>query len=471
MKSIFLNAVLGLFCLTAMAQNKLTLQQAIQMGIANNIDVRQSGLQVQKATINLKQSKAGMLPDLNATADHGVNQGRSIDPFTNAPINQNVDYASYGASSNILLFNGFWLQNKIKGNALGYEASKMELQQSKDNVTINIILAYLQVLSAEDILASSRNQGVVTGKQVERLDILNKSGAIPPSQYYDLKGQLGNDEIAIADNQAAVETAKLNLVQLLNIPYDKNLELERLPEQAFDTSYNVEPGKIYTTALQQFAQIKAVHLRTQSAEKTIRSIQGELYPSLTFSGIINTNYSSAATTSILLNTVTAPSTDYVEINGSQVPVIKQQDNFETKKINFGSQLRNNKFTTFNLGLRIPLFNASQVRSRVRLAKIDLKNDELVEQNTKNLLQQSIERAYVNLTNTSDKYKILLDQFNSYAESFRAAEILFNAGASTSVPYLIAKNNLDRTNINLIISKYDFLLRAKILDYYEGKALW
>ena len=97
-----------------------------------------------------------MLPNLNATANHGFNQGRSIDPFTNAFINQNVDYASYGASSSILLFNGSSLQNKIKGNALGYEASKMELQQSKDNLTINIILAYLNVLSAEDILANSR---------------------------------------------------------------------------------------------------------------------------------------------------------------------------------------------------------------------------------------------------------------------------------------------------------------------------
>ena len=471
MKQLFLNIFFVLACFGSEAQNKLTLQQAKQMGITNNIDIRQSDLLMQRANVNLKQSRAAMLPNLNANADHGINQGRSIDPFTNAPINQNVDYAAYGASSSVLLFNAFSLQNKIRGNALGHEASKMELQQSKDNVTINIILAYLQVLSAEDILASSRNQGVVTGKQVDRLDILNKSGAIPPAQYYDLRGQLANDEIAVADNQAAVETAKLNLVQLLNIPYDKNLELERLPEQAFDTSYNAVPDTIYTTALQQFAQIKAVRFRTQSAEKTIRSIKGELYPSLTFSGNVNTNYSSVATQSILLNTVEVPSTDYVEINGVQVPVITKQDNFDTKKINYGSQLKNNRFTTFNLGLRIPLFNASQVSSRIKLAKVDLKSSELVEQNTKNQLQQSIERAYVNLTNTSNKYKILLDQVNYFKESFRAAEIRFNAGASTSVDYLIAKNNLDRTNINLIISKYDFLLRAKILDYYQGKALW
>lgn len=453
------------------AQNKLTLKEAIETGIANNLIVNQSGLQMQREDIILKQSRANTLPNLNGSANHGSNNGRSIDPFTNGFINQNVNYASYSASSSLLLFNGSSLQNRIKSNRLGYEASQQELQQAKDNLTINIILAYLGVLSAEDILETSRSLSAVTVKQVERLNILNQSGAIPPSQYYDLKGQLSNDQIAIVDNQAALETARLNLAQLLNIPYDKNMQLERMPLESFNISYEAEPEKIYQAALQQFAQVKAVHLRTESAEKNIRSIKGELFPTLLLSGNVNTNYSSAATQSFLLNSVNVPSNDYVIVNGSQVPVITKQDNFDTKKISYGSQLKNNKFTTVNLGLNIPIFNGSQVRSRVNLAKIELKNNELIEQNTKTGLQQSIERAYVNFTSTADKYKILLDQVNSFQESFRAAEIRFNAGASTSVDYLIAKNNLDKTNTNMIISKYDFVLRSKVLDYYEGKALW
>ena len=128
-------------------------------------------------------------------------------------------------------------------------------------------------------------------------------------------------------------TAKLNLVQLLNIPYDKNLELERLPDGIIRYNYSAIPETIYSTALQQFAQIKAVHFRTQSAEKNIRSIQGELFPTLTLGGNVNTNYSSAATQSVFLNTVTFLQHDYVEINGSQVPVITKRDNFDTKKIN------------------------------------------------------------------------------------------------------------------------------------------
>ncbi|MEO6220877.1 MAG: TolC family protein, partial [Ginsengibacter sp.] len=254
MKTILSTIIFLLITILTQAQNKLTLQQAIEKGIANNLDVNQADLLMQKENINLKQSKASMLPNLNAFANHGTNQGRSIDPFTNSFVNQNVDYASYSASSNILVFNGSSLQNRIKANKIGYEASQMELQQAKDNLTIDIILAYLGVLSAEDILERSQSLAIVTQKQVERLDILNKAGAIPPSQYYDLKGQLSDDQIAIVDNRAARETAKLDLAQLLNIPYDKNLEVERLPPGSFNISYEAAPEAIYKTALQQFAQ-------------------------------------------------------------------------------------------------------------------------------------------------------------------------------------------------------------------------
>ncbi len=471
MKSFLINSALLLFTFLATAQNKLTLKEAIETGIKNNIDVLQSDLQMQKAGIDYRQSKAAMLPDLNASANHGVNQGRSIDPFTNSFINQKVNYANYGANSSILLFNGSSLHNQIKSNELGYEASKIELQQAKDNLTINIILAYLQVLSAEDVLKQSQEQVTVTKKQTDRLEILNQAGSILPSDYYDLKGQLANDEITIVDNKAVLKTSKLNLVQLLNIPYDEGLEVERLPEENFNNNYTDKPDKIYQTALQHFAQIKATKLRKESAEKNINSIKGQLFPTLSLSGNVNTNYSSAATRDYFMSTSEAPSSNYVLVNGTQLPVIVKKDNYESRKINFRNQLSNNLFSTINIGLSTPLFNAGRIRNQVKLAKLDLKNTELVEQHTKTQLQQSIERAYVNLTSSSDKYELLKSQVNSFTASFRTVEIRFNAGAITSVDYLIAKNNLDRAKSNLIIAKYDFVLREKVLNYYEGKALW
>lgn len=471
MKSFFLIVAFISYTFFATAQNKLTLKDAIEIGIKNNLAVSQSDLQMQKAGINLKQSKENMLPDLNASADHGYNYGRSIDPFSNAFINQKVGYASYGASSQVLLFNGLSLHNQIAANRLGYEASKMELQQAKDNLTINIILDYLQVLSAEDVLTQSKEQVAVTQKQVDRLAILNQSGAILPADFYDLKGQLATDQIAIVDNQNNLATAKLNLVQLLNIPYNKDLEVERMPEDNFNINYRGTPDSIYQQALQQFAQVKAARLRTESAQKNISSVKGQLFPTLSFGGNIQTNYSTVATRDYFVNTTENPSSNYVDVGNQKYPVIVQQNNYEARKINFGDQLSNNLYYTIDLGLRIPLFNSSKIRNQIKLAKIDYKNTQLVENNTKTQLQQSIERAYVNVTSSADKYKLLQNQVAAFAESFRTAEIRFNAGAITSVDYLIAKNNLNRAQNNLIIAKYDFVLREKVLDYYGGKALW
>ncbi len=471
MKSLFLNILFATFTLFASAQNFLTLKQAVEIGIKNNIDVLQAGLQMQKAGINLNQSKEYMLPDLNASATHGKNFGRSIDPFTNGYIDQKVGFANYGASSNVLLFNGFSLQNQIKANKLGYEASKEELQQAKDNLTINIILSYLQVLSAEEILKQSQDQVLVTQKQVERLNILNQSGAILPADFFDMKGQLATDEVTIADNKANVETAKLNLVQLLNIPYNKDLQLEKIPAENFDANYSPTPDQVYKTALQQFAQVQAVKLRTESAAKNIRSVKGQLFPTLSLGASMNTNYSSVATRDYYVNSTENQSPNYIMVGVTKYPVIVKQDNYSSKKITFGNQLSNNLFEAFNIGLTIPLFNAGRVRNQVKMAKLELKNNQYVEQNTKTQLQQAIERAYVNLTSAADKYKLLQEQESAFTESFRTAEIRFNAGAITSVDYVIAKNNLNRTQTNLITTKYDFLLREKILDYYEGKPLW
>jgi outer membrane protein len=476
MKRVFITTgVVFVISISVFPQNtvtgKLTLQQCVETGIANNLDVLQSDLQVQADEINWKQSKLDMLPDLNGSARHGTNSGRSIDPFTNTYLNQNSNYASYGLNSGVTLFNGFSMQNFIKQNKLTYEASKMTLQQRKDNLTLNIILAYLQVLNSEDILVQARNQSGLTKNQVDRLEILNKEGAVSPSQLSDLKGQYAGEQLGIITAESGIETAKINLCQLMNVPYDKNITVERLDASVFAGKYQDTPDKIYETALQQFAQVKAADLTLQSAEKAVRVVKGRLFPALSLNGGIGTNYSNTASSAIFLNTTDVVSSDYVVVNGNQSQVIKKQNNFSTQKISYSDQLNNNRNSGVSLDLRIPIFNSFQQRNNIKLAKLALKSNELIVRTAKTQLQQLIEQAYINMTTASERQRILLEQVNAFTESFRAAEIRFNEGVGNSIDYLTAKNNLDRANLNLINAKYEYVLRIKILDYYKGIKLW
>ncbi|RYZ49967.1 MAG: TolC family protein [Chitinophagaceae bacterium] len=435
---LFPGLLLFILNLGAKAQPVYTLQQAIDTALAKNIAVRQSGLLSEEAAVYLKQARVNLLPDLGATFNHGINQGRSIDPFTNAFVNQTVNFAGYGLSSGVVLFNGFSMQNTLKQSAYSYDASRMELQQAKDNLTLNVILAYLQVLNAEDMLSAAISQREVSNKQLERLQVLDGQGAISPSQVSDVKGQLMNDELSILNLRNSLETAKLSLAQLMNVPYQRTLTLQRINADEFLTSYGLSAGDVYNTALQQFSLIKSVELRRRSAEYALKAARGNLFPVITLGGNMQTNYSSIA----------------MDASG---------------KIPYKDQISNNMFYTLNLGLRIPIFSNLRARNNIKLADIQVRNSELVEENTRVQLRQQVEQAHLSMTNAYERYKALLEQVAAYRTSFKAAEARLAAGVGTTVDYIIAKSNLDRADINLINAKYDFVLRKKILDYYQNVA--
>jgi outer membrane protein len=433
-----LSIALSLVLFQGLEAQTYTLQQCIDSALANNIPVKQSGLQAQSAQVALNQSRLNLLPNLNADVFHGIYQGRSIDPSSNGYVNQNLNSANYQLNSEVVVFNGGSLRNTVKQYTSAYEASQAEWQQAKDNLVLNVILAYLQVLNNEDVVKSATQQANVSRQQLDRLDILNKQGAIKPSEYSDLKGQLMNDQLAIVNAQNALESSKLVLAQLMNKPYNPQMKLERLDVAEFLANYATSSEEVYQNSLQQFSLVKAVELRKKSFVYGTKAARSSLFPTVSLGGALNTNYSSIAQNA-------------------------------SGKIPYDSQLKNNVSTSVGVGISIPIFGRLQLRNRIKLADIALKNSELAEENTRLQLRQNIEQAYLNMTNAYSRYKLLLEQVTAYTESFKAAEARFNAGVGTSIDYLTAKDRLDRANINLISAKYDFALRKKILDFYNNPA--
>jgi outer membrane protein len=448
--------------------NNLTLKQCVEAALNNNLQIRQSDLKMQTSAVYLSQSKSNLLPDLNANFNHAINKGRSIDPFTNGYVNQQLTSGDYSLSSGVVLFNGFQLKNLIKQNKLTYEADKMDLQQTKDNVTLNVILAYLDILNNEEQLEQSKKQALLSQSQAERKNILNEAGAISPAELYDLKGQLASDELAIVNNQNALNAAKLSLAQLMNVKYNSHIEVEKITADTLPAQYNNDPASLYDISVKQLAIVKAAELRRQSALKSIQVAKGYYYPRVDLSGSFNTNYSNAATKAVPLSTTEVALDDYVNIGGAKVPVMATKTNYSSQKISYGDQFNNNYRTGVFLSVSVPILNGFNAKNRVALAKIDLKNAEAAAQTIKTQLSQNIEQAYFNMTAAQEKYTTLQQQVSDFTESFRTAEVRFDAGAINQVDYLIAKNNVDRANASLIAAKYDYIFRTKILDYYQNK---
>jgi outer membrane protein len=456
----------------ARAQNtRWSLQQCIDSALARNLLIKQRGLQIETASVSAGQAKANLLPGVSAGVDHGIQQGRSIDPFTNAYVNQRVNYAGYFAGSDLVLFNGLSLRNSVRQTGYATQAARMDQQQERDNVTLNVILAYLQVLNNEDLAAVSKAQVAVSKLQVERLEKLNREGAISPPILYDLQGQLKGEEVNVVNALNAVETAKLTLLQLMNLPYDSAMMLTRDGTEGIPVRYALTSEAVYQNALDRLALVKASSLRRKSAEAAVKVAKGQLYPTLLLSGNINSNYSSVARRENQIGSSEMATDAYVLVNGGKTPVMAPRNNYAQEKIGYTDQVKNNVATNIGVGLRVPILNALQTRNQIKLARINVKTAEVVEETTRLQLRQAIEQAHLAMNNSWQRYKVLQEQVAAYAESFRAAEVRFNAGVGTlvtySVDYLLAKNRLDQANLNLVVARYDYVLRTKVLDFYNG----
>ncbi|MBC7848817.1 MAG: TolC family protein [Chitinophagaceae bacterium] len=474
MKSVFVLAVLCCSVFFGSAQDapaKLSLKESVDIALKNNITVKQSGLLADADQVDWQQAKANVLPDLNANWNFGWNQGRNIDPATNGYINQQLSSSGLGLSSNVILFAGLQLHNSIKQTALAYQASKKDYDQAKNALTLNVLLTYLQILNNEDVLAISKSQIEVTRKQVERLQIMVREGAVGQYQLTDLQAQLSSDEITIVNSYNNLQTSKLTLSQLMNVPYNKDLQLDRSEFQEPAGVYEGTALEVYQQALQDFAQVQASNLRVQSFEKAVKVARGAYYPTLSFGANLGSRYSSADLRGIPGSSFATKTGQYIDINNVQYDVFRTDQNMTFTKIDYGKQIETNLGTFYGFQLQIPLFNNLRVRNQVKLSKIGLQSAELDNQNIKLVLRQNIDQAHLNMEGTFARFKALQEQVRNLEISFAAAEIRFNNGVINPAEYLLVKTNLDRANINLVTSMYEYHLRTKVLDYYRARLVW
>lgn len=424
---------------------------------------------MQRLEIGYKQAKEYLLPTISGDVNHSINNGRSLNTYTYSYVNQSLTSGNYSLNGSLTLFSGLQNLNNIKQTSLSYQAGKMDFQQAKDQITIQVITAYLSVLDNAELLNQVTNQLEVSKKQVERLTILEKEGANKlPGDLYDLKGTYGDNQLNFVAAKSALEVSKLSLMQMLNIPYNKNLKLEPLSVQDVSSKTDASSEQVYDTALQQLAFIKAAELRSRSAEKGVKVTQGALLPTLSLGAGIFTNYSSAAQKSTFIDSAEVNTGSYIKGPGGNQPVYTKVANNSIQNIGYYDQFKNNYNTQISLSLHIPILNYFQNRNKVSLAKINYQEAKYVENNAKIVLKQSVEQAYLNMTLAYERYTVLLEQVKAYSESFRIAEIRFNAGVLTSVEFVLTKNNLDRTKLAMINARYDCFIYNKILDYYQGK---
>lgn len=449
--------------------NVWTLKQCIDYALEHNLLVKQSDLNIQFSKETLLQSKAQALPNLNGFASHNYNFGQTIDPYTNQFANDRVQSDNFALSSSLVLFNGLQTVNTIRQNQLDMMAGRSDADKTKNDISLSITTAYLQVLFSEDLVLTAANQANITQMQLERMQKMVHAGALPKARLLELEAQMAVEELNVVNAGNQKDLSYLNLKQLMDMDMSADLKIARpdleLPSELSITS---TPGQVYDAALTVLPEIRGAEFRLQSSEKTLKIAQGGRSPRLLLQGSLATGFSGLKKEITDVSLTGYQSSGFYTSSGEEVvePVFDVQSRVRS----FDKQMDDNFNKSIGLNLTVPVFSGLSVKTAIAKAKINRQKAEYDLALAKNQVQKNVQQAYADAVAALKKYDATRKSMEALEESFKYADKRFSLGDINAVEYNDAKNKFSKAQSDLLQAKYDFVFKQKILDFYQGKSL-
>lgn len=427
------------------AQKKWSLEECINYAFENNIQIKQSQINIQTNKVNLLQQKMNVLPSLSAGASHSINYGNKFDIYNNIYTKGTVKSDNFSLSSSLNLFNGFQQINLIKQADFDLKASKYDSEKIRNDMSIAITGYYLQILYSKELAEVAKVQVAITHQQIERTKKLVEAGTLARGSLLDIQSQSATEELNYINAKNQLNIAYLNLMQVLDLKNSDGFEIID-PEIKIEKNIIIhKTTKVYSSAVNIMPEIKSAEFRLKSSQKNIAIAKGGLYPSLSLSASLQSRYSDA-------NKISTPGADF----GNIIP--------------FKDQIDENYYKYLGLSLSIPIFNKYNTTSNIKKAKLAAKNTEYSLDLIKNQLYKEIEQARADALAAFKQFEAYKKSLNAFEEAFHYAQQKFDIGMLNSVDYNISKNNLAKAKSDLIQAKYNYLYKTKILDFYIGKPL-
>jgi outer membrane protein len=462
------------FCFEVSAQNSRvwSLQECVDYAYQNNLNIQRSEYNVENNEALLKQSQLARLPDANLSVFNSWRWGRSIDPTTNLFINDRINSNGFSGSAGLVLFNGFQQINAIRQNKKAVESSYYGMLKTRNDVALEVVAAYLNIIFAKELLENARLQLNTSQVQQDQTTKQVEAGALPVTNLYDIQAQVATNEVELINRENDVELTLLQMKQLLQIPASENFDIVTPDIDAEGLKMlAMSSEQVYQQALGIQPEIRSADLGVESAEYGLKTAKGARIPTLSLGGQGFTNYSDQNRDFEVETVTQTRRVGFLESDPTQFVVAEIPFTVTTfRDIPMTTQWKNNRSWQLGFNLAIPIFNGYQVSTGIQRARIQKELADIDARETRNTLRQVIERAYNDARAASKVYDAAGKQVDALEESFRATEKGYNLGASRFVDYQVVSNNLFRARSDLSRAKYDYIFKIKVLDFYVGNPI-
>jgi len=424
-----------LFALPSESQENWTLEKCIDYALKNNLNIKDSQLEVDLSLASLNKTTFNYLPTLSGNASHGYNWGQQIDPFTNTFATERVRSNNFYLSSSVTLFSGlqnYYTKQQAKSN---YKAQQYNIEIQQRNLKIDVTAAYLQVILNQEILKTYQEQLKLTQQQQEGTKLLIEANRKTKSELLEIEAQLSLDGLNVTKATNDIKTTILMLKQLINLPAATDFKIEQAKidqttEQLIEFDF---------TSLIETEQAKE---RLNSSFKSLQIAKGDIYPKLSLNASIGSGFSGNNTE---LNT-----------NGEFLPKA------------FNKQVDENLYQSVTLSLSIPILDRHQTTFNIQRAKIEVEKAKINKERTDQDLQNKIEQLKIDIENAKLELASSEKALKAAQLSSENTKLKYENGRVDFRTYNEINTKLFVAQSNLIRAKFQYHFKNKLMTIYSSK---
>ena len=415
---------------TAAAPLKWDLQTCLDYAKKNNITIKNLRWDARSSEQDLLQARAAKLPSLSASLTQSVVNSNNANPVVGGFQTQANASGNYGVSSNLIVYNGGYLNNDIKQKNILLESAQLNVQAAENDITLQITQAYLNILLQkeniaylQELVGSSESQ-LSLGKQ--RFD----AGSLSRKDYLQLEATLANDKYNLTTAINAHRTNLITLKQILQLPSSTGFDIVQ-PDTLVTNQAIVSLPEAENAAVSSRPEVKVGELGVKSAEVGLEKSRAGALPVISVGAGLSSGYS---------------------------------DNNDLKYFN---QINNNFYQRLGVTVAIPIFANRVNKSNIERSKIQIEQAKLSLQGTKTTLDQAVEQAYISVLNSQAQLEAAESSWKTNQESFHITNEQMRLGAFNTIDLLTQKNLYVQALQAYVQAKYNTILNKKIYEFYTG----
>lgn len=435
----FLSIFVVLLASVVGAQPKtLTLQQAIEIALERNLNIRQAENNVKSASAGVLTAYGAYLPTLSASGGWTRTQTERAAstqliggvPFSLPASSSTVNNFSTGVSVGYTIFDGFTRESNFNRAVSNSISAEKTAERTRQAIVFQVQANYLTVLRNEQLLKVSEENLKRDQRQLERITESNRVGALSIGDVYRQQSQVAADELNLINAQNAYDKSKADLLALIGVDASEEY---LIADSSIPTDLNMDDLERTLAQYRDFVQLrqKALSLRPdyQSARESFNAADWG---------------------------VTAASSRYF-------PSISAFAGYSLSNAQL-ENIRDNKGINWGLRISWTLFDGFGTNQAIQSALAQSRNAELSLQQAERNISVEVKKALLDLEAARKQYEVSLKSVQSATQDHRVAEERYNLGAGTLVDLLAANAGLVNAQASKVNATYNYITALRNLEY-------